>query len=393
MIRVLHVFSANFGQVFSGHNTRWIRQFQQWNDERCEHWVLIPEALRMIKANQVLQPIQDMSSIKLNRWQRAVWALKLWFLLGRYRSAYDILHVHIHQWGGLLSAPLANILGKPCLREINLVGSDNPSVVVKNSLGNIKLWAFRRYDRILCISDALKQDCLLHGFDENRVHVLLNPVDADTFSPEDSDSDIFSKRSKLHVPTESLVFLFVGSVKYRKGVDLLVDAFIALAKSYTNLFLLIIGPDSSQASPGVNDDFVLELKSEIRKTNLDGQVFFTGRVEDDHLLANYYRIADISVFPSRAEGLGNVILESMAAGLPCVVANLPEVTDLIVQDGFNGLLFPAGNLDALVAKMAYLVEDKQRRKQLGSVARAHVVEKHGFLVWQAQLAVIYQSMI
>jgi glycosyltransferase involved in cell wall biosynthesis len=52
----------------------------------------------------------------------------------------------------------------------------------------------------------------------------------------------------------------------------------------------------------------------------------------DYLLSNYYKIADIFVFPSRQEGLPNVVLEAAASRLPVVVTRLPGIEDIIQEN-------------------------------------------------------------
>lgn len=95
-------------------------------------------------------------------------------------------------------------------------------------------------------------------------------------------------------------------------------------------------------------------------------VTFAGRVEPERI-ADEYRRARVFVFMSREEGMPNVVLEAMAAGVPVLstpVASVPE----IVRDDVNGFLFPFGDDEALAARLRDLMEDDARRARLAQGA-------------------------
>jgi len=396
IIRVLHLFSPGFGHFFSGHHIRWLRQFQLWNDNKIQHFILLPSSRKIISAKQVTGDIKNNPFFRdgrLRRMGNVLWAFQVLFWLVLYRSKYNVLHVHVPLMGALIAAPLIKILGRSSLFEISLLGSDNPSVIAQSSLAWAKLWCFRRYDNILCISEALKQDCLLYGFEDTRVHVLLNPVDSTLFAPAKSHADRILIRKKLGLSEQADIVLFVGSIKYRKGIDLLLGAFTSMSNKYHEFFLLIVGPDSSDTSPGVEDSFVNNLKASIERTGLSERVLFMGRVDDDQLLADYYRVSDIFVFPSRREGLGNVLLEAMSAGLPSIVSKLPGITDQVVRDGINGFLVPQDDPARIAEMLKLLLEDRKVRQRIGAKARSSVLENHYFNLWQNRLVQTYKSLI
>ena len=125
------------------------------------------------------------------------------------------------------------------------------------------------------------------------------------------------------MPTDVTILLFVGSVVERKGVDLLVRAFSEVSAECPGLYLLIVGPHTKRENPSLDEEFVHALEARLRKDQLDGQVQFLGLVQDRSVLADLFRSADIFVFPSRREGLGNVVLEAMATRLPVIASQLP----------------------------------------------------------------------
>ena len=77
---------------------------------------------------------------------------------------------------------------------------------------------------------------------------------------------------------------------------------------------------------------------------------------------------DLSVMPSSSESLSNVILESMAAGVPVVAANVGGNSELI-QDQKTGLLFAAGDESQFAAALETLITQPELRKQMAALAR------------------------
>ena len=396
MIRVLHVFGPEFGRTFSGHSKMWVRSFQQWNEEQVANLIAFAGQGMIIDAKAIKDAFGKKApnnSTTLSRWRRAVWAFRLLWLLTYQGHSYDIIHIHTDLWGGLLAGPLGKVLGRPCMCHIVRMGEDDPTTLVRQSLGPLKLWCFKRYSRILCVSEALKQECLHQRLGEGQALVLINPVDINAFSPGGNDYNQLSLRVKLNLPEKGRMVLFVGSVILRKGTDLLVEAFLSLAGDYPDVYLVLAGPASREEGASVDELFVSGLRQKIAEGGLTERVIFTGRIDEDNTLAEYYRTSDIFVLPTRFEGLPNVLLEAMSAGLPVVVSNLPGSTDLVVQDGKTGFLIPPEDVSYLKVKLKLLLDHPERGRELGEAAREYASEHFGFNTWQKQLVEIYSSLV
>jgi glycosyltransferase involved in cell wall biosynthesis len=114
--------------------------------------------------------------------------------------------------------------------------------------------------------------------------------------------------------------LFLGRLHYKKGLDILADAFAILAKTNPDIQLVIAGPDE-----GVLADF----QSRITAGNLTGRVHIIGPIFGQ---AKFAALVDATCFalPSRQEGFSLAILEAMAAGKPVVIStscHFPEVAE------------------------------------------------------------------
>ena len=100
------------------------------------------------------------------------------------------------------------------------------------------------------------------------------------------------------------------------------------------------------------------------------RVHFLGARTDARRILGF---VDVYVHPSRGEGLGLAVVEAMLAGVPVIVTNegaFPEY----VTDGVTGLMFPGGDVSALVARIAELIQDRTRAARLGRTGREHCLK-------------------
>jgi len=391
-LRVLHIFTPNYKTRFTGPAYRWRYAFSQWSNPAVVHTVLDTATGSIIKAAEAFDFTYGTTQSLTPKWERTAWIFSLVKNLIQHREQYDLLHVHVLWWGTLLLGPLAKWMHKPAIYETVLLGADNPSDIKQEQLGHIKLACLRSYAGILAISDYLAEDYLQNGFSKEQVFTLPNSVDTDMFSPGKSQANKLEMRKKHSLPFDAPILLFVGSVIHRKGVDILIKAFIEAAAETPNLHLVIAGARKSSENPSLDETFINELVSLLKSHGLENQVNFVGLVQDRSQLAEYYQSADIFVFPSRSEGLGNVVLEAMASGLPVVVTDLP-VLSKVIRDGENGITIPVENSSAIAQLINRLFADPVLSKKLAENARKYVEAHHGFAAWQYHLSMEYQSRV
>ena len=380
-LRVLHIWGPDFKYDFGGHYIFWKSAYEKWDDNSIQHLILDYEYNMIKDAKELIRENRYESNKSSNRLQRLLWAFKLCGKILICRNDYDILNVHMLLWGGLLIGPLSKIIRKPAIYESILEGADNPSAIKKNKLGKIQLWCLKKFSKILAISSALTDDYRSFGF---TVVKNPNPVDSSIFSPLDSISDKLNLRKSLRIPISSKVLLFVGSIIERKGVDIIIKVFIELSETYKNLFLILVGPKSTNENRKINVDYINEIYMELNSKHLLSRVMFTGLIDDKHILSNYYQLSDIFIFPSRNEGLGNVILEAASSKLPIIVSRLSEFED-IIQDKKTGLFVSKDDIQGFKSATNLLLNDFCLSQTIAKNARDHVVKNFSFNEWQSTL--------
>ncbi len=160
--------------------------------------------------------------------------------------------------------------------------------------------------------------------------------------------------------------LFVGRLEPMKGVDTLLHAFAKAIKGLDpSVHLRIVGSGSEEKN----------LKKLAADLEIDHRVTFTGRVSGKALFDEYAK-AEIFCGLSRSEALGNVFLESQAAGCALLATNTGGIPE-IVKDGETGLLVPADDPEAAAAELRHLLTDPSLRARLSNAARK-LAENYGW---------------
>ena len=116
------------------------------------------------------------------------------------------------------------------------------------------------------------------------------------------------------------------------------------------------------------------LEKEIQARGLGEQVELTGALNFEQAI-NHYHKADFFVLPSFAEGVPVVLMEAMAIRLPCVstwVNGIPE----LIRDGHEGLLAAPADVDGLVDKIDYLINNPEKQVQIAQAAQKKVFETY-----------------
>jgi glycosyltransferase involved in cell wall biosynthesis len=221
--------------------------------------------------------------------------------------------------------------------------------------------AFRGARKLLCQSETWQRFAVEKlGFAPEHAPVIRN------WTATAALLAIGSQRSPArHGPVR---LLFAGWLERDKGVFELVAACRTLAG--TRQFELHMAGDGRAAR---------ELATIIEREQLTAVIQLRGWLSAEQLEAEL-RLADVFVLPSWVEGLPNAMIEAMAARLAIVVSNVGAVPD-VIQDGRDGLLVPPGDVAALSAALARVIDDTDARAALAE--RAFAIARDDFCVERA----------
>lgn len=209
----------------------------------------------------------------------------------------------------------------------------------------------------VCVSEGVRRFSIeVGGLDPDRLTVIPNGVNLEEFNRARPVS-----RKSIGLEENDRIALFVGRLTLQKGIPQLLDAFNAVALERPDWKLVLVGdgPDREALVRRVADD-----------SRLAGRVVFLGRRDD---VPSLMKTADLLVLFSLWEGMPNVVMEAMAAGLPVCVTNVEGVGELVdertgwVADGFEPSDLKATLLEA--------TSDESERRIRGGAGREKVARK------------------
>jgi glycosyltransferase involved in cell wall biosynthesis len=218
-------------------------------------------------------------------------------------------------------------------------------------------------DRVVVNADAVKDWLVDEGYDERRITVIRNGIDPAPFGKKAAPGKL---HYELGVPPNTPLIAVLSRVSPIKGLEYFLDAAAVVSAKIPDARFLIVGKADTRDA-----GYQRQLEAHANRLGLSRRVVFTGlRMDVPELLDD----VSVSVLPSLSEGLSNVLLESMAAGVPVVatrVGGSPEV----VEDGVTGLLVPPRDADGLARAILRFQEDREMAARVGQAGRARVVER------------------
>ncbi len=207
--------------------------------------------------------------------------------------------------------------------------------------------AVKRANKILAVSEDLKEETIGLGGNAADIEVIPTGVDISVFKPMDKKE----LRLNLGLP-DGFVWVFSGSLFKLKRVDWIIRLSAKLQKEFNfHVLLLGDGPERKRLE---------ELALSLNVTN----IIFKGRVPREEVPL-YLAASNVLLLLSETEGLPNCIEEAMASGLPVIAAKIGGIPD-IVKDGITGYL--AENIEQAEIGLRRLMASPDTTREMGSAA-------------------------
>lgn len=231
------------------------------------------------------------------------------------QQGYDVVHLHTKQWKSLE-------IEKIC-KKVNI-----PRVIVHAHNTGIDVWdkdqrqyELRMHEQMKSVvgedvatdfwaCSRLAADFLFGGqIPKDKIVIMPNAIELDRFAFNQQIRDEYRKEYGLE---NCFVIGHAGRFEYQKNHEFLVDVFAFVSKVIDSARLVLLG----------DGRLLSEAKQKVKEYGLEEKVLFLGYRTD---ISNWYQVMDVFCLPSRFEGLGIVLVEAQAAGVPCVVSEvIPE---------------------------------------------------------------------
>jgi GalNAc-alpha-(1->4)-GalNAc-alpha-(1->3)-diNAcBac-PP-undecaprenol alpha-1,4-N-acetyl-D-galactosaminyltransferase len=221
--------------------------------------------------------------------------------------------------------------------------------------GLLRSLSYRRARRVVVQTSAARES--LPTAIAPLIVVIPNPV----LAPRQAD---VAERAHERADRADAPVVALGRFVPEKGFDMLIEAFAKVAATRPTARLVIWGDGPERGA--------LEARRHVLE--LDEAVAMPGTTRTPE---HAFRHASLFVLSSRVEGFPNGLLEAMSHGVPAVAFDCRHGPAEIVRDGTDGVLVPADDVDALAAAIGTLLDDDERRTEMGRRA-TEVRERFSF---------------
>jgi len=220
-------------------------------------------------------------------------------------------------------------------------------------------------DRVIVNSEATKRTMVRDApwFPEGKAVVVYNGIDVDPYEALASRRrDVRAKlRALIGAPADAPVVSLVGELNERKQQRALIEAAPHVLERFPGARFLFVGD---------GDDRV-ELEKSIHERQLDASILIQGfRFDVPEIIAG----SDALLLPSRVEGFGYVLVEAMAASVPCIASNVSSIPE-IVEDGVTGILHPVGDIGAIAHAINFVLAHPDAAHEMGQAGQRVAREK------------------
>jgi glycosyltransferase involved in cell wall biosynthesis len=259
--------------------------------------------------------------------------------LGRHLRRNSIAVAHAFDfYANLMMIPAARLAGVPVV-----IGSQRQiGDLLSSAKAQAQIAAFRFCDRVVCNSQAAADQLVEKGLARRRVVVIRNGLRLQDFT-----------QARPTLPRESGI-LRVGMIArmntWSKNHKLFLQAAARIAARLPNVEFVLVGDGPVRP----------DLEKVAHKLGLGQNVLFLGDRRD---IPGILASLDVSVLPSESESLSNVIIESMASGVPVIASDVGGNPELIGEG--RGILVSAGSETELAKAMGDLLQDDALRSRLG----------------------------
>ncbi len=319
--------------------------------------------------------------------EKIFFAIRLLFFLISKRHEFTIIHCIGSSFILIPVMIIAKLFNKKVCVKLTLAGlqGDSPDALRKKKFGKIKYLALLKADAVICVSRQLYSICTENGIAHDKLFLIPNGVDTEYFKPLDKNKKHWI-RKQLELPIDANIICFTGIADRRKRIDIAISSVAKALKEISDLYFLIIGPRDEK-----DKDFTDSLDNIIREAGISDKIRFTG-YQPFEKAGQYMQASDIFLFPSQKEGLPNALLEAMACGLCCIVADAPPMNQLIdnQKDGF--LIKPVGvNNDSPQIIQLYM-KQKELIKTIQTNARQKIVKVYDISGIAMQYVSVYEKI-
>jgi glycosyltransferase involved in cell wall biosynthesis len=273
--------------------------------------------------------------------------------------APDVVHIATPSWLGSFALDYAALYSKPVISiyhthfisYVDYYLRSLPVLIrpIKAQIARFQRDFYNRCDTVYIPSESIASELIAGGLEPSRVTIWKRGIDLTLFSPLKKNLVQMREQTQSGLP----IILFASRLVWEKNIETLIKTYELAQQRGTAAIFVVVGDGTAK------EDCQRRMPKAVFLGNLDHQT-----------LATIYASADVFLFPSISESYGNVVLEAMASGLPCVIADGGGSRDF-VEEGINGFRCAPNNPEAYLDKITLLLNDTDLHNKISLAGQAY----------------------
>ncbi len=227
----------------------------------------------------------------------------------------------------------------------------------------IRLVGKKFVDRIIFMSEAIKESFTVGGASGRNMEVVYDGLDPDLYFPSGDDNKF---RKRFNFSSSVRLIGIVGRLVPCKGHRYFLEAAREIANEIEEVKFLIVGGNLPESQ---EENSYREIKYSIEKLRLRDRVILTGFQSN---VTEVMNALDVLVCPSLAESFGMVVLEALACGTPVVASNVGGIPEILQHGG--GILVPPKDPESIAREVSRLLENPDERRRISIEGMKNVRE-------------------
>ncbi len=240
----------------------------------------------------------------------------------------------------------------------------------------LNLYSLKKYHRMIAVSEATKQMMLDSGLDPQKIVVVHNGIDVETWRRDNVSSTI---REEFQIPPEAKTVGVVGRLRWEKDLLTTLNVAERVIRERPDTYFLLVGDGPDRE----------ELEQQVQEMGLADNILFLGFRKD---AMNIYAGLDLFASTSLTEGTPNTVLEALAMEVPVVYTDVGGVHELI-DDGYNGILCQVKDVEGIAHAILTVLNDEEKARMLRENGRKTACTKFSFANRLKTIEAIYEEVV
>jgi glycosyltransferase involved in cell wall biosynthesis len=241
---------------------------------------------------------------------------------------------------------------------------------------HVQKWVCSLADHVLVNAVAVRTVLEAQGYDPSRISVIHNGIDLTRFR------QFTETEGRTTVTAGAPLVAVFARLNRLKGIEYFLQAAATVARRFDTVRFLVVG-DS------ISETYRAELEAFAKTLGLEHRVTFAGFRDD---VPDLLSTVTVSVLPSLSEGLSNVVLEGMAAGVPVVATSVGGTPEMI-DHGVTGLLVPPHDAASMADAITALLADPALARTIGRAGQQKVTQQFSLESTVAQTEHLYERLL